>query len=307
MRKAIVIGIAAMSLVSAACASSSSSTSAAAPSDSSSLSAAECAQSATFVNDGTLTVGTDNPAYPPYFEGGSPKGSDWKINDPNTGKGFESAVAYEIANRMGLTPDQVTWIVVPFDQSYAPGPKSFDFDINQISYKAQRANAVDFSESYYDVNQALVAVKDAPITLAASIEDLKQYSLAAPLGTTSYDTITDVIQPTAEAGVYNTLDDTVAALNAGTVDGIVVDLPTALYLADPYVQEVKNGVVVGQFPLPAEGATEYFGTVQPKDSSLTPCINAALEAMKSDGTLTSLQKEWLSEKTNVGNVPEFTG
>lgn len=306
MRKAIVIGIAAVSLVSAACASSSSSTSAAAPSDSASLSAAECAQGATFVNDGTLTVGTDNPAYPPYFEGGSPKGSDWKINDPNTGKGFESAVAYEIANRMGLTPDQVTWIVVPFDQSYAPGPKSFDFDINQISYKAQRANAVDFSESYYDVNQALVAVKDSPIAGATTITDLKQYSLAAPLGTTSYDTITNVIQPSTEPGVFNTLDDTVAALNAGTVDGILVDLPTALYLADPYVQEVKNGVVVGQFPLPAEGSTEYFGTVQPKDSSLTPCINAALEEMKSDGTLKSLQQEWLSEKTNVGTVPEFS-
>jgi polar amino acid transport system substrate-binding protein len=126
------------------------------------------------------------------------------------------------------------------------------------------------------------------------------------LGTTSYDTITNVIQPTQEAGVYNTLDDTVAALNAGQVDGIVVDLPTALYLADPYVQEVKDGVVVGQFPLPAEGSTEYFGTVQPKGSSLTACIDAALQEMKADGTLQSLQNEWLSEKTNVGTVPEFT-
>jgi len=306
MRRATVIAIAAVSVLGAACATASSSTSAGAPSPSSSLSASECAQNATLANDGMLTIGTDNPAYPPYFEGGTPKGSEWKINDPSTGKGFESAVAYEIAKRMGFSPDQVTWIVVPFDQSYAPGPKDFDFDINQISYKPQRANAVDFSESYYDVNQALVAVKGTPIASATTIDDLKQYSLAAPLGTTSYDTITNVIQPTTEAGVFNTLDDTVAALNAGTVDGIVVDLPTALYLADPYVQEVKNGVVVGQFPLPAEGSTEYFGTVQPKDSSLTPCIDAALQEMKADGTLKSLQQEWLSEKTNVGTVPEFS-
>jgi polar amino acid transport system substrate-binding protein len=306
MRKAVLIAIAALSLVAAACASTSSSSTSAGASASSSVSAQTCAQSATFVNGGTLTIGTDNPAYPPYFGGGTPKGSDWKINDPSTGKGFESAVAYEIASRMGFTSDQVTWVVVPFDQSYAPGPKSFDFDINQISYKPARANAVDFSESYYDVNQALVAVKGTPIASATSIADLKQYSLAAPLGTTSYDTITNVIQPTTEAGVYNTLDDTVAALNAGQVDGIVVDLPTALYLADPYVQEVHNGVVVGQFPLAAEGSTEYFGTVQPKGSTLTPCINAALQEMKADGTLQSLQKEWLSQKTNVGTVPEFS-
>jgi polar amino acid transport system substrate-binding protein len=307
MRKAVLIAIASLSLVAAACAnSSSSSISAGAPSVSSTMTAQECAQSATFVNDGTLTIGTDNPAYPPYFGGGTPKGSDWKINDPSTGKGVESAVAYEIASRMGFTADQVAWVVVPFDQSYAPGQKSFDFDINQISYKPVRANAVDFSTSYYDVNQALVAVKGTPITSATSIADLKQYSLAAPLGTTSYDTITNVIQPTTEAGVYNTLDDTVAALNAGAVDGIVVDLPTALYLADPYVQEVKDGVVVGQFPLPAEGATEYFGTVQAKGSSLTPCIDAAIAEMKADGTLASLQTEWLSQKTNVGKVPDFT-
>jgi polar amino acid transport system substrate-binding protein len=306
MRKALLLAIAALSVVAAACATSSTSTSAAASNATSSMSAQACVASATFVNDGTLTIGTDNPAYPPYFGGGTPKGSEWKINDPSTGKGFESAVAYEIAKRMGFTPDQVNWVVVPFDQSYAPGPKSFDFDINQISYKPARANAVDFSESYYDVNQALVAVKDTPIASATTIGDLKQYSLAAPLGTTSYDTITNVIQPTQEAGVYNSLSDTVAALNAGQVDGIVVDLPTALYLADPYVQEVKNGVVVGQFPLPAEGSTEYFGTVQPKGSSLTPCINAALDEMRSDGTLASLQKEWLSQKTNVGNVPEFS-
>ncbi len=306
MRKTLA-GLMVLASIAIACSSSSTTNSPAADgSPTVSQTAQQCAANATYVSNGNLTIGTDNPAYPPYFQGGSPKGSQWKINDPSTGKGFESAVAYEIAKRMGFTTDQVKWIVVPFDQSYAPGPKSFDFDINQISYKPARAKAVDFSDSYYDVNQALVAVKGTPITQATSISDLKPYSLAAPLGTTSYDTITNVIQPIKEPGVYNSLDDTVAALNAGTIGGMVVDLPTALYIADPYVQEVKNSVVVGQFPLPAEGSTEYFGTVQPKDSTLTPCIDAALKEMKADGTLQNLTQKWLSQKTNVGTVPEFT-
>ncbi len=268
--------------------------------------AADCASQnqGALVSSGTLTVGTDNPAYPPYFQGGGTKGTEWKINNPATGKGFESAIAYEVAKRMGFTPDQVTWTVVPFVQSYAPGEKHFDFDINQISYKPARAQAVDFSESYYDVNQALVAVKGTPITQATSISDLAQYTLAAPLGTTSYDYITNVIH--AKAGAYQKLSDTVAALNAGQVDGIVVDLPTALYIADPYVQEVKNSTVVGQFPNPPGSQPEYFGMVLAKGSPLTQCVNLALEAMKSDGTLAAITQKWLSEKTNVGTVPVFS-
>jgi polar amino acid transport system substrate-binding protein len=303
MRK-LLLGLVVLTIVAVACSKTTTTTPASSGSPSIAQTAQQCAVSATFVKGGTLTVGTDNPAYPPYFQGGTTKGSEWQINDPSTGKGFESAVAYEIAKRMGFTPEQVAWMVVPFDQSYAPGKKSFDFDINQISYKPARAKAVDFSDSYYDVNQAIVAVKGTPITHATSVADLKPYSLAAPLGTTSYDTITDVIQPTKEAGVYNTLDDTVAALNAGTIDGIVVDLPTALYIADPYVQEAKNSVVVGQFPPPASGG-EHFGTVQPKGSSLTACVNLALEEMKADGTLQALTTKWLSKKTNVGEVPVF--
>jgi polar amino acid transport system substrate-binding protein len=299
-----VLGAALFALVAVACAKSSTTSSAAtggAPTN-----AADCAAGATFVTDGTLTIGTDNPAYPPYFQGGTTKDSDWKINDPTTGEGFESAVAYEIADRMGFSTDQVTWTVVKFAQSYAPGPKSFDFDINQISYSAKRATAVDFSESYYDVNQAIVVVKGAPIADATTIADLQQYTLAAPLGTTSYDLITNYIQPTKDPGVYQTLADSVAAVNAGQADGLIVDYPTALYLADPYVQEVKNSTVLAQFPNDAVEGGEYFGTVQAKDSSLTPCIDLALQEMKDDGTLATITDEWLSKKTNVGTVPVFS-
>ncbi len=267
--------------------------------------AADCAQTATFVSSGVLTVGTDNPAYPPWFSGGSAKGSMWKVDDPNNGKGLESAVTYEVAKRMGFSQDQVNWVVAPFNQTYAPGPKSYDFAIEQISYTAKRAQAVDFSDSYYDVNQALVAIKGTPVTKATSIDDLKDFTLAAPIGTTAYTYITDVIQPNKEPGAYTTLSDTVAALNAHQVDAMVVDLPTALYIADPYVQEVKNSVVVGQFPNPAGGTTDHVAMAFQKGSDLVPCVNLALAEMKSDGTLEKLQTEWLSQKTNVGDVPVF--
>jgi polar amino acid transport system substrate-binding protein len=301
MRKGVLV-VALVALVGTACASDTTTSSATGSTTASTASA--CAASATFVNDGTLTVGTDNPAYPPYFQGGTSKDSDWKINDPTTGKGFESAVAYEVADRMGFTSDQVTWVVVPFAQSYAPGPKDFDLDINQISYSAKRAQAVDFSDSYYEVNQAVVVVQDTPIAGATGVGDLAQYKLAAPLGTTSSELISSYIG--GQPGTFQTLRDAVAAVNAGQADGLVVDYPTALYMADPYVQQVHDSTVLAQFPNDAVEGGEHFGTVQAKGSSLTPCINLALQEMKDDGTLTDITDEWLSKKTNVGEVPVWS-
>ena len=267
--------------------------------------AAECAADATvpFTSAGVLTIGTDNPAYPPYFQGGTSKDSDWKFNDPNNGQGFESAVGYAIAERLGFAADQVSWIVVPFKEAYAPGPKAFDLDLNQVSYSDDRAQAVDFSESYFDVNQALVVVKGTPIADATSIADLQQYTLATQLGTTSADLISDYIG--TEPAVYQKLADAVAAINAGQVDGLVVDYPTALYIADPFVQQVKNSIVLAQFPNEAVQGGEYFGAVLAKDSPLTACVDLALQEMKADGMLEAITTEWLSEKTNVGEVPVF--
>jgi polar amino acid transport system substrate-binding protein len=303
MRK-IALALVAFSLVTTAC-SKKAAPSAPPTSPSVGTTAAQCATSATLLTPSTLTVGTSEPAYAPYFQGGTTKGSKWTQNDPNNGKGFESAVAYEVAKRMGFTPAQVKWVPVQFDQSYAPGTKLFDMNIQQVSYKPKRAQAVDFSDSYYDFSQALVAIKGTPITHATTVADLKPYTLAAPLGTTSYDTITQVVVPTKQPGVYTSLSDTVAALNAGQVDGIVVDYPTAVYIADPYVQEVKNSVVVGQFENQPGSAPEHFGITLPKNSSLTPCVNLALAEMKADGTLQAITKEWLADKTNVGKVPFF--
>jgi polar amino acid transport system substrate-binding protein len=268
--------------------------------------AADCAaaNADAFKTPGTLTIGTDNPAFPPWFSGGETDAhSEWKFDDPYTGKGYEAATAYAVAEAMGFTKDQVAWVVAPFAQTYKPGDKDYDFAIEQISYSAKRDEAVDFSESYYDVQQALVAAKGSPIASATSISDLAGTTIAAPIGTTSYDYIVANI-PDATAGSYTTLSDTVAALNAGQVDAIVVDAPTAFYLADPFVQEVKDGVVVGLFP-PA-GEQEYFGLTFVTGSPLVQCADQALGEIKADGTLDAIHQEWLVEKTNVGQVPEFT-
>jgi polar amino acid transport system substrate-binding protein len=253
------------------------------------------------LQSGQLTVGTDNPAYSPWYAGGTSKDSPWKINDPNTGKGFESAVAYAVAGELGFSEDEVEWVEVPFTQIFKPGPKDFDFAINQVSYKPARDEAVDFSDSYYDVNQALVAVKGTPIASATSLEDLRQYRLGAPVGTTSFDYIEQNIQPEQDPGVYDTQNDAITALNNGQIDGIVVDAPTAFYIADPFVQQVENSVVVGQFP--SVGEQEYFGLVLETGNPLLECVNRALAALKADGTLQEIQQTWLSEKTNVGEAP----
>lgn len=247
------------------------------------------------VSAGTLTIGTDNPAFPPWFEGGTPEGSDWEINDPSTGQGFESAVAYAVAKKLGFADSEVTWVVVPFNNSFRPGPKDFDFDINQISVTDERDRAVDFSDSYYDVNQALVALNGTPMTEASSLADLKQFRLGAQVGTTSLAYIQENVQPDQEPRVYDNSNDVVAAINAGQIDGIVVDLPTAFFLVGS--EEVKNGTVVGQFP--SVGGQEHFGMLFEEGNSLRDCVNDALAELKSDGTLDQIQQQWLSEKTSA--------
>ena len=244
------------------------------------------------VNDGKLTIGTDNPAYPPWF-GGTPQGQ-WKISDPESGKGFESAVAYAVAKEMGFTNAEVDWTVVPFNNSFKPGPKDFDFDINQISYTPKRAEVVDFSDSYYDVNQSVVALKDSRIANATSLADLKDAKLGAPVGTTSYDYITENIQPSQQPQVYDTLDAGVAALKAKQIDGLVVDLPTAFFIT---AVQVPNGKIVGQFP--TIGSQEYFGMVLAKDSPLTECVNEAIAHLKDSGELSQIQQTWLSDKVSA--------
>jgi len=243
---------------------------------------------------GRLTIGTDNPAFPPWFEISEPATEPWELGDPTNGEGFESAVAYAVAEELGFTEDEVDWTVVPFEQSFRPGPKDFDFDINQISYSDERAQAVDFSDSYYDVNQALVALQANEIADAQTIADLKDAKLGAPVGTTSYQYIVDNIEPSSQPSVYNTLNDAISAVNAKQIDGVVVDLPTAFFIT---AVQIENSTIVGQFP--PVGEQEYFAMAFEKDSPLVDCVNAALARLKDSGRLAEIQQEWLSDKADA--------
>jgi polar amino acid transport system substrate-binding protein len=229
---------------------------------------------------GQLTVATDKPAYPPWFKG----------NDPSNGKGFESAVAYAVAEEMGFTEDEVKWVVEPFNKSYAPGPKDYDFDINQISITAKREQAVDFSDGYYSVNQALVALKDSPAAGVTSLNELKDFKLGAQVGTTSYAYIEQFIQPEQQPFTYDTTNDAKSALRAEQIDGIVLDLPTAFFVT---AVEIPDSEVVGQFP--TQGEAEQFGLLFENGNPLVDCVNQAIGALKVDGTLEEIQDRWLSQ------------
>jgi polar amino acid transport system substrate-binding protein len=295
VHRLLVIALIALASLGAACGGGDETAATSAPAAASTAQADPCAKESLETREpGTLTIGTDNPAFPPWFEGGTPSGSEWELNDPSTGKGFESAVAYAVAEEMGFARDEVMWTVVPFNQSFRPGPKSFDFDINQISYKPARAEAVDFSNSYYDVNQALVALQDNSIADATSIGDLKGAKLGAQVGTTSFDYIEQNIQPDQQPSVYDTNNDAISALKAGQVDGIVVDLPTAFFIT---AVQVENGTIVGQFP--SVGQQEYFAMVFEKGSPLVECVNRALATLRDGGTLDRIQQEWLADKASA--------
>jgi polar amino acid transport system substrate-binding protein len=247
------------------------------------------------VTSGQLTIGTDNPAYPPWYAGGT-KSSTWKINDPATGKGYESAVAYAIAKKLGYSKTHVKWTYVPFNRSYAPGTKSFDFDINQISYTPARAKVVDFSKSYYDVNQAIVVNKGTKIAAVRSVKGLAPYKLGAQLGTTSYAYIKSQIKPTQSVAVFNSNAAAVIALKNKQIDGLVVDLPTAFYVT---AVQVPNSKILGQFENTPSTTTDRFGVVLAKGNPLTACVNKAITSLRANGTLKRLQQLWLAKATGA--------
>jgi polar amino acid transport system substrate-binding protein len=245
---------------------------------------ADCAQGKT-LTDGTLTIATDSPAYDPWFS----------HNDPTNGKGFESAVAYAVAKQLGFDQSTVKWVKEPFNKSYAPGEKNFDFDINQISITPARARVVTFSDGYYTAAQALIALKDSPVAKATSVADLKQYKLGAQTGTTSLTAIREDIQPSAQPLVFQSTNVAKQALLNHQVDAIVSDLPTAFYIT---AVQIPSATIVGQFQQQS-GSPEQFGMLFQKDNPLVGCVNQALANLKSDGTLDSIQQKWLSQTVSV--------
>ncbi|MEV7003186.1 ABC transporter substrate-binding protein [Streptomyces sp. NPDC093982] len=234
---------------------------------------------------GKLTIATDEPAYEPWF----------KDDKPANGEGFESAVAYAVAKQLGYDKSAVVWQSVPFNKAFAPGEKTFDFDINQVSISAERKKAVDFSSGYYDVGQAVIALKGTKAAEAKSVADLKDLKLSAQVGTTSLNYIDDVVKPTRQAAAYAKNDQAKSALKNGQVDAVVVDLPTAFYIT---AAEVTDATIVGQFENQG-GTPEQFGLVLDKGSALTGCVTDAVDALRGDGTLGKLEQQWLSDAVDA--------
>jgi polar amino acid transport system substrate-binding protein len=235
---------------------------------------------------GTLTIATDDPGYPPYFE----------ENEPENGKGFESAVGYAIGKQLGYPKSKVKWTREQFDSSYAPGPKSFDFDLNEITITPTREKAVDFSVPYYSAEQAVVAVEGTKAASAKSLAELKEVKFGVQINTTSLSALEEEIEPSNKPEVFNGATDVISALKNGQIEAAVVDLPTALEVIET---EVENATVVGQFGK-AEG--EPWGALLAKESPLTSCVSGAVEALKESGELEKITQRWMSR---AANAPEL--
>lgn len=276
----IVVAFASLVLVLSAC--SSNDTESAQPSSSASGADACAKDSLNLIKPGQLTVGTDNPSYPPWIV----------ANTPENGKGYEGALAYAVAETLGFSKDEVKWVDVPFNSSYAPGPKDFDFDINNISATPERAKVVTFSDGYYDLTQALVTMSDNPLAKATTLAELKGHDYGAQIGTTSLTFIAQVIDPGKQPSVYDTTNDAKQALMNGQVDGLILDLPTASYVS---AVQIPGSKLVGQF----EPTGEHLGMLFQKDNPLVTCVNQALASLKADGTLEALQQKWLTDYLSV--------
>ena len=279
----VLTGLAALTLAAAACAPADEATPSAGPS---STAAAACAKDQLkLTTPGKLTIATDKPAFEPWF----------KNDDPANGQGFESAVAYAVAGKLGFAKNEITWTTESFDSSFAPGPKKFDFDINQISISPARQKAVTFSDGYYDVQQGVVALDGTKYAGATGIAALKGAKIAVQVGTTSLQAVQQQIQPSVQPQVFNNQIDAVNALKNKQVDALVVDLPTAFYVT---AAQVKGSKIVGQLPQSGAG-TEQFGLLLQKGNPLVTCLNKAVGEVKSSGELARIQDQWLTSSAGA--------
>lgn len=239
-----------------------------------------------FVTEGKLTIATGQPAYYP-----------WVINDaPETGEGFEAAVAYAVAEELGFDKKDVVWVRTTFDEAIAPGPKNFDFNLQQFSITPERAENVDFSSPYYETTQVVITTEASPAAGAKTIADLKGFLVGAMTGTTSFTAIEKQIAPTAGAQAFNSNDDAKLALESGTVDAIVVDLPTAFYLTGV---ELTGGIIIGQLPVVKGQQGDQFALVLPKDSPLTERVTAAVDSLRASGKLDEIAATWLADAASA--------
>jgi polar amino acid transport system substrate-binding protein len=286
----VALGLAALAATSVAVAGCGSSSSGGTPKTGSTVGASTskvpgCDPSTIQTKDaGTLTFGTDKPVYPPWYLN----------NDATNGKGFEGAVLQAIATELGYDASHIAYTHVGFNQAISPAPKSFDLDLDEFSITTAREKAVDFSSPYYDVNEAIVAMKGTSAASVTTFAGLQALKLGAQIGTTNETTISDVIKPSQSPGIYNSNALAIQALKNGQIDGLVVDLPTAFYITSA---QVSGSTIIGQ--LPAGSHPEQFGALLAKGSPVTTCVSKAVDALKNDGTLAQIQDKWLAQVTKA--------
>jgi polar amino acid transport system substrate-binding protein len=247
------------------------------------------------VTPGVLTVATGEPVFPPWMGVG-----DDNFDVPESGTGFEGALVYALADELGFAPGDVTFVRTGFEEVIAPGPKDWDFNIQQYSINYERDQVVDFSNPYYTTRQSLITFPDSEFATVTSLADLNSATLGVAIGTTSFDFVEDVIQPAAGAAVYDDTAAAVAAMSAGQIDGLVVDLPTAYFVT---AVQVEGAVIAAQFSAEA-AAPDNYGMLFAEANELVSCVNEALEALRSAGTLQALEDEWL---TQGGEIPTIGG
>ena len=249
-------------------------------SDSTGSSGTEEETSLQTLTDGKLTIGTGQPAYSPWVED----------DKPESGKGFEAAVAYAVADKLGFAKDDVVWVRTPFDTVIAPGPKDFDFNIQQFAITDERKKAVDFSSAYYLTAPALVSLEGNKGADAKSLADLKDVTIGGAVGTTTVAAVEEVVAPNKKVQPFNSNEDAVQALRTKAIDVLAVDLPTALYLSSA---ELDGGVLVGQ--LDSDLGGEELGLLLEKDSPLTAPVTEAVDELRNEGVLDDLAATWLTD------------
>ena len=282
MRKSLIGLLAVAGLTLSACGGSSESSDTTAAAG---TSGNECTTGKTLA-EGKLTIGTGNPAFSPWVE-----------NDaPESGEGFEAAVAYAVATQLGFSTENVSWVRTSFDEAIQPGAKSFDFNLQQYSITDERKQTVSFSDPYYTTNQAIVGYADSAAASATTVAELQGLKFGVQSGTTSLEFLNTVVMPTNEPYVYDDNAAAKAALEAKQIDAIVVDLPTAFYIS---AVEIEGTKVIGQFPAGEGTVADQFGLVFDLDSPLVECVNVALAALKESGELATIEQTWLSDKTSA--------
>ena len=282
MRKSLIGLLAVAGLTLSACGGSSESSDTTAAAG---TSGNECTTGKTLA-EGTLTIGTGNPAFSPWVE-----------NDaPESGEGFEAAVAYAVATQLGFSSENVSWVRTSFDEAIQPGAKNFDFNLQQYSITDERKQTVSFSDPYYTTNQAIVGYADSVAASATTVAELQGLKFGVQSGTTSLEFLNTVVKPTNEPFVYDDNAAAKAALEAKQIDAIVVDLPTAFYIS---AVEIEGTKVIGQFPAGEGTVADQFGLVFDLDNPLVECVNIALAALKDSGELAAIEQTWLSDKTSA--------